>query len=341
MNTVSDLPSDVDALPTPALVVDDRSLQANIDTMAEARPAHSLRPHVKAFKSTALAARVAAAGHDIFCCATIAEMEGMAHAGLGTDLLLANEVLDAHRLGALTTTARITVAIDSDQTLAAAADGGVQEVLIDVNVGLPRCGIGVDDCGRLADAARSRGLQVRGVMGYEGHLMDMVDREQQKAAVAESMSILQQAHEIVGGEIVSAGGTGTYDINELATEIQAGSYLLMDTHYAKVGLPFRRALSVLSRVISIDAGGRYLVVDAGLKALAMDHGNPTVDGAEVFFCSDEHTTLIPDEGTSWAIGDLVRLWPAHVDPTVAKHRQMYVVDGDSVVDVYDIDLRHW
>ena len=83
------------------------------------------------------------------------------------------------------------------------------------------------------------------------------------------------------------------------------------------------------------------LVDAGLKALAMDHGNPTVDGAEVFFCSDEHTTLIPDEGTSWAIGDLVRLWPAHVDPTVAKHRQMYVVDGDSVVDVYDIDLRHW
>lgn len=343
---MSELPQDVESLQTPALLVDETALQSNIDKMSEIRPGRTLRPHIKAFKSTALAARVAAAGHDIFCCATIAEMEGMAQAGLGTDLLLANEVLDASRLGALsdnanTNQARITVAVDSDATLEAAFRGGVKEVLIDINVGLPRCGIAVEDSARLADDARSKGLEVRGVMGYEGHLMDMVDREKQRASVAKSMAVLQQAHELVGGEIISAGGTGTFDINDVATEIQAGSYLLMDTHYAKVGLPFRRAMSVLTRVISMNAPSNYVVVDAGLKALGMDHGNPTVDGADVFFCSDEHTTLVPNEGTSWSLGDLVRLWPAHVDPTVAKHERMYVIDGDRVLDAYDIDLRHW
>ena len=109
--------------------------------MAAARPGPRLRPHVKAHKCTALARRQAAAGHRAFTCATIREMEGMAAAGLGDDLLLANEVLDARRLGrAAPTRARVTVAVDSAETVAAAAAGGVREVLVDVNVGLPRCG---------------------------------------------------------------------------------------------------------------------------------------------------------------------------------------------------------
>ena len=101
----------------------------------------------------------------------------MAKAGLGEDLLLANEVLDTRRLGALD--ARVTVAIDSPETLTAAVRGGVREVLVDVNVGLPRCGIAPERAGWLADEARAAGLTVRGVMGYEGHLMllpDIVER---------------------------------------------------------------------------------------------------------------------------------------------------------------------
>src|SRR5262245_19990904 len=188
--------------------------------MAAALPGARLRPHVKAFKSTALARRLAAAGHRGFCGATVREMEGMAAAGLGEDLLLANEVLDCTRLGALADSARITVAVDSDQTVDAAAAGGVREVLIDVNVGLPRCGCDPADAGRLADRARSRGLGVRGVMGYEGHLM-REPSETKAARVEASMAALLAAHEATGGDVVSAGGTGTYDINSWATEIQA------------------------------------------------------------------------------------------------------------------------
>ena len=163
----------MDELPTPSLLVDVRAFDRNVATMGKAWPGRTLRPHVKAFKSTALARRLADAGHPGFCCATVREMVGMADAGLGDDLLLANESLDLTRLTPVVESgeARITVAVDSDETVAAAVAAGVREVLIDVDVGLPRCGCDPADAGRLADLARSKGLEVRGVMGYEGHLM--------------------------------------------------------------------------------------------------------------------------------------------------------------------------
>lgn len=325
----------LDALTTPALLVDAALLEENLATMAKALPGERLRPHVKAHKCTALARRQAAHGHRGFTCATVREMEGLAAAGLGEDLLLANEVLDARRLGALD--ARVTVAVDSEETVAAAADGGVGEVLVDVNVGLPRCGCPPEEAGRIADRARSRGLEVRGVMGYEGHLQMLDDRARREAATAESMARLAAAHADVGGEVVSAGGTGTYDCNRTATEIQAGSYALMDTAYAKLALPFRPALSLLATVLSVSAD--YAVADCGLKAQGMDHGNPTVDGAKVWFCSDEHVTFAPE--TRLRPGDRIRVWPAHVDPTVAYHERLHLVAGDEVVETWEVDLRGW
>ena len=328
----------ISELTTPALVVDAAALDANLLTMAEALPGGRLRPHVKAHKCTALAARQAALGSAAFTCATVREMEGMAEAGLGDDLLLANEVADASRLGALAKRgARVTVAVDSEATIEAAARGGVREVLIDVNVGLPRCGCTPEEAGQLADRARTSGLVVRGVMGYEGHIVGLEDRATREEMIEVSMAQLVQAHEEVGGDVVSAGGTGTYDINRWATEIQAGSYALMDTAYAKLGLPFVHALSVLSTVISVSKN--WAVADCGLKAVGMDHGNPSVEGAEVWFCSDEHLTFAP--GSPVRVGERIRVLPAHIDPTVAYHEHLHVIDRDDVVERWDVDLRGW
>lgn len=324
-------------LTTPALLVDADAFAHNLATMTAAHPGARLRPHVKAHKSTALARRQAAAGHRTFCCATVREMIGMAAAGLGDDLLLANETLQPQRLAGLD--ARITVAVDSDATVdaAAAAGGAVREVLIDVNVGLPRCGCDPADAGRLAERARARGLGVRGVMGYEGHAVGMDDRAVREQLCEQAMALLLAAHRDVGGDVVSAGGTGTYDINVWANEIQAGSYVLMDTAYGKLGLPFRQALWVWSTVLSVSPA--YAVADCGLKSLGMDHGNPSVPGGSVWFCSDEHLTFAPEQPLR--VGDRVRVAPAHVDPTVAYHEQMYVVDGERVVDTWPVDLRGW
>ena len=236
-------PASTADLITPALLVDVPTFDRNLAAMDAVLPGTRLRPHVKAFKSTAMAARLHADGHTGLCAATPKEIEGLAAAGLGDDLLLANETLDTARLGALADQAAITVAIDSDETLAAAVRGGVRSVLVDVDVGLPRCGCDVDDAGRLADAARAAGLEVRGVMGYEGHLMMIHDRDAKREKVEAAMAILLQAHDAVGGDIVSGGGTGTFDLNTWCTEIQAGSYMLMDTQYDELESPFTKALS--------------------------------------------------------------------------------------------------
>jgi D-serine deaminase-like pyridoxal phosphate-dependent protein len=338
----------IEELQTPALLVDVTALDHNLATMAAALPGARLRPHVKAHKTTALARRQAGYGHAAFTCATIREVEGMAAAGLGADLLLANEVLDARRLGAVVEAgARVTVAVDSAETVAAAAAGGVREVLVDVNVGLPRCGCAPADAGRIADLARGRGLSVRGVMGYEGHLMLLPDAAQRASLTADSMALLAAAAADVGGDVVSAGGTGTYAENTVATEIQAGSYALLDTAYDAVGLPFRPALTVLATVVSAappssEIQPPWVVADVGLKSLGMDHGNPTVPGATVWFCSDEHTTFAPDEPRSVRVGDRVRVLPAHVDPTVALHERMHLVDGaGEVLETWPVDLRGW
>jgi len=325
-------------LTTPALLVEASQLEHNLATMAAALPGGRLRPHVKAHKCTELAKRQAACGHRAFTCATVAEMEGMAGAGLGDDLLLANEVADAGRLGRLSKSgARVTLAVDSPETIAAAVAGGVTEVVIDVNVGLPRCGCDPADAGRLADAARARGLEVRGVMGYEGHIVGLPDRAKRMEMIRPAMEALLRAHDDVGGDLVSAGGTGTYDINSWATEIQAGSYALMDTAYAELALPFHQALFIEATVISVSSG--WAVADCGLKALSTDHGNPTIAGSQVWFCSDEHVTFEP--GRPAHVGDRIRLTPAHVDPTVACHERMFLVDDDEVLETWPVDLRGW
>jgi D-serine deaminase-like pyridoxal phosphate-dependent protein len=320
------------------LVIDADALQHNLATMAAARPGPSLRPHVKAHKCTSLARAQAALGHLAFTCATPREVVGMAAAGLGADLLLANETLDPRRLRAMADAdARVTVAVDSEATVEVAAANGIGEALIDVNVGLPRCGVAPADAGRLADTARRAGLTVRGVMGYEGHLMMVTDRAERGAQVAKAMDLLLQAHADVGGGVISAGGTGTYDLHNRVTEIQAGSYALMDTAYAAPGLPFRQALFLETTVISVTDA--WAVCDAGLKSLGVDHGNPTIDGAKVWFCSDEHVTFARTPAPR--LGDRIRVIPAHVDPTMAMHERAHVVRDGRVVDTLPIDLRGW
>ncbi|MDJ0770999.1 MAG: alanine racemase [Ilumatobacter sp.] len=327
-------------LPTPALVIDADAFERNLATMAAALPGGRLRPHVKAHKCTSIARAQQGVGHDTFTCATPREVVGLARAGVGDDLLLANETVDRGRLRTMAELeTAVTVAVDSVETVDAAASAGIHRCLVDVNVGLPRCGVAPEAAGRLADHARHRGLEVRGVMGYEGHLMMVADRSERRERVGASMALLLLAHEQVGGDVVSAGGTGTFDLHEGTgvTEVQAGSYALMDTDYGRQELPFEQALHLVGTVISVGDG--WAVADVGLKALGMDHGNPSVVGGIVWFCSDEHLTYQPGEAVQ--VGERVTVLPAHVDPTVAMHDVAWLVRGGEIVDRWEIDLRGW
>jgi len=113
----------------------------------------------------------------------------------------------------------------------------------------------------------------------------------------------------------------------------------MDTQYAQLGLPFTQAVFVVGTVISSNA--QWAVIDVGLKSLGMDHGNPSINGHLVWFCSDEHTTFSPNEGVPPKVGTRIRVTPAHIDPTVAQHEAAWVTSGDDIVDRWAIDLRGW
>ena len=173
--------------------------------------------------------------------------------------------------------------------------------------------------------------------------MMVKDRDEKKKQVHAAMSILASAHAQVGGDIVSAGGTGTHDMfaGTTVNEVQAGSYALMDSQYAEHGHGFVQAMWVVGTVIS--ANDKWAVIDAGIKALAMDHGNPTIKDHSVWFCSDEHTTFSANDGTPMPrVGERAFVTPAHIDPTMALHDIAYVTNiyGD-VIDEWPIDLRGW
>ena len=203
----------------------------------------------------------------------------MAAAGLGDDLLIANEVVDpatARGAGRPRDGARSPSPSTATATIAAAAARRDPRVVVDVDVGLPRCGCDPADAGRLADLARAKGLEVRGVMGYEGHLMALEDREAARPGRrgdgrARAGPRRRRRRHHLGRRHRHVRPPGTTGV----TEVQAGSYALMDTAYAKLGLPFAQALFVVGTVISVRPG--HAVADVGLKALGMDHGNPAID----------------------------------------------------------------
>jgi len=345
---------------TPALVVDLPAMERNIRRMAEffaAGPCR-LRPHFKAHKTPEIARRQLAAGSCTgLTCATVAEAE--VAAAFCADILIANQVIGrdkASRVARLARNVDIKVAVDSvtglERMAAAAQEAGSSVgVLIDVNVGMSRCGIAPGQ--ELADLARRAaampGLRLRGVMGYEGHAVGIEDRPEREGRARQAMERLLSAVQMLREagqpcDIVSAGGTGTYDVTGRIpgiTEIQAGSYVLMDTAYARLDLPFEKAVYVLGTVLSRPAP-RLCVTDSGHKACTEDHGNPSVkdiEGASVLFLSDEHASIVVPPESPVVPGDRIGLWPSHIDPTINLHDALFAVDGEKVVDVWPVSAR--
>ncbi len=353
-------PRTISDIPTPALVLDAAVMQTNIERMAEffSESDCKLRPHFKAHKTPEIARRQLAAGSCTgLTCATVSEAETVAD--FCDDILIANEVIGPDKTARVAAiagrAADIKIAVDSPEGLAMAGDAatsaGVEVgVLVDVNVGMPRCGVQPDAAAGLASrAAETPGVRLRGLMGYEGHAVGIPDRDKREDATRAAMDRLLSAVRAVRNaglpcEIVSAGGTGSYDITgriDGITEIQAGSYALMDTAYGKQDIPFRQAFWVLGTVISRPTPG-LCVADSGHKAGTEDHGNPDVagvEGASVLFLSDEHASITLPPESPIAVGDRIRLAPSHTDPTINLHDVIYVLEGERVTDIWPITAR--
>ena len=351
-------------LDTPALLIDLDKMEANIETMANyfSTVNAELRPHVKTHKTPIISHKQIAAGAIGVTCAKLGEAEAVIHAGI-RDVLIANQVVGPHKIARLINLAKhseIMVAVDNFENVqaiseAAAAKGATVRMLIEVNIGMNRCGVEPGEpVLKLAEKIRqSPNLKFEGLMGYEGHTVAKRNQVERDAAAREAMQHLLGAKHYVEKQgvevsIMSGGGTGTFNITGSIpemTEVQAGSYIFMDSTYGNVegvGEQFDCSLSVLATVVSRPSPNR-VIVDTGLKVLAKEFGIPQpvgVNGVEMTGLSEEHGTIqVSDENVSLKPGDKFEILPSHCCTTVNLHDRYYGIRNGIVESVWDIAAR--
>lgn len=347
-------------LDTPCLCVDLDRMEANIQRMSDVCREHGVhwRPHVKCHKIPAIAHKQLAAGAIGMTCAKLGEAEVMAAGGV-RDLLIANQIVGprkVERLVSLCRSADPIVAVDdmaqAEPLARAARKAGVApRVILEIDIGLARAGVlpGKPALELARAVGRLKGLRFSGLMAYEGHLLKVPDPEEKRRAIFAAMKkVVDTKKQIERAgltcEMVSAGGTGSYQITAQCpgvTELQAGGGIFMDRYYRDVchvgGLDF--ALTVLTTVTSRPTPTRANI-DAGRKTTNPDLALPLVvgdDDIRVQFLSAEHGTLTVERSAKGlAIGDRLELVVGYGDFTTCLHDELYGFRGDRLEVVWPI-----
>lgn len=350
----------VDELDTPALIVDLELLEGNIRKMADffRGKEAKLRPHTKTHKCPEIAHRQLGAGARGITCAKLGEAEVMAENGI-KDILVANEIVGRRkieRLLKLNDICDVIVAIDNASNAQmisnmALENGKCIDVVLEIDVGMERCGIrpGGEALSFTRKVRGMEGLAMKGIMGYEGHAVMIHDFEERRRECIKALKQLMDTKSAVEGEgiqveVVSAGGTGTYNVTGTypgVTEVQAGSYATMDARYKGVVPDFDCAIGVLTSVISQPTSDR-VVVDAGMKSATTEFGLPIVKGMEgvkVMKLNEEHGILRLGEGTRLSLGDKIELTPTHGCTTINLYDRAYALRNGAVESVWAIAAR--
>ena len=357
----------LDAVMTPAAVVDLDRCEANIAKAAAYATRHglALRPHVKTHKSAAVAQRQLAAGAVGLTCATPRELEVMST--VCDDLFWAHPPVGAAKVTqvmALPPRVRLTVAVDDGGQVtalvaAARTAGRTVRVLVEVDVGMKRVGVPmVESAVALARAVASEpGLELGGITCYPGHIRQPVDGQQAALeALQQRLTVVCDALRAAGlpPQVVSAGSTPTmwhtHDVPAL-TEMRPGTSVYHDRTTASIGVATwdEIAFTVLATVISTAVPGQ-VVLDAGTKALAREplrgiegEGWAAVQDRPHLFVqrmSEEHGIIdLGDDPWRPHVGDLVRLVPNHVCVAMHNFDRVVAVRGATVVDGWAVDAR--
>lgn len=333
-------------IPTPALVVDVAAVRRNhavaIDCL---RPGQILRPHFKAHKCTAL---LRLQGMPPMCCQTSWEAIALANAGI-TDIMVTNQIVDAAALEELATAAglaRVSALVDDVAHVtaldAAATRAGVAiGAIVEIDTGMRRCGVPADSDALVAIVnaiGETRFLRFAGLQAYDGHVAAVADPLARREGAGRVTAVTERAIERlraegIAVEMVAGGSTGHMPfLGDLSlwTDIQAGSYLLMDGAYgAYEDLAFGQALFALATVIHRSPD--RIVLDIGLKQLAVDRGNPSWigDPSAALRLSDEHTVVATAVPAPLSVGDRTWIVPRHVDPTVNLNPLLWLWDGST------------
>jgi D-serine deaminase-like pyridoxal phosphate-dependent protein len=356
-------------LTTPALILDLDALEANVAAMAGYCREHGLglRPHAKTHKSTDIARLQIAAGALGIACATLGEAEAMVAAGI-PGVLVTSPMVTPAKVARVAELARrgtgFMIIVDDPSNmaaLAAAARGAgiVLPLLVDVEVGCGRSGVMSLEaaCGLAGAIAATEGVRFAGLQAYDGSVQSIASYQERQGRLTESQAYLRAIKSRLAelgmpAGIVSGGGTGSHDIDRASgvfTEVQAGSYVVMDAIYEAGHLwrdrprPFRPALFVATTVTSATHPG-FVTTDAGLKALATDSDAPVpwrgaATGARYDFMGDEHGRVTPADGLR--PGAVVECLPPHCDPTINLYDRYACVRGETVVGFWPIARGRW
>ena len=355
----TDLHFPLDAIDTPALLVDLDVFEKNMATIVArcAEAGVAWRPHCKSHKCPEIARLQIAAGAIGVTCSKLAEAEAMAEAGI-TDILIANQIvgpLKIARLMLLRQRADVIVSVDSATNVYALNEAARQSdqqlrVVIEVNCGMDRAGVTPgDEVVALAKRIAAAGaLQFAGLMTWEGHTTRIADKNEKRRAIEAALAVVTKSADACRSAglpvaIVSCGGTGTFETAAAVpgvTEIQAGGGVFGDVHYRELyHVPVGYGLTVLSTVTSRPTDKR-IICDAGKKAMSDDAGAPfPLDLPNVASqkLSAEHGTIsLASPSASPGIGDLVRFVVGYSDTTVHLHDELYAVRDGQVERVWRI-----
>jgi len=347
----------VNQVETPVLAINMDALEYNIKAMSDffAGRKAKLRPHFKTHKSAMIAHMQVNAGAKGITCAKLGEAEVLAFSGI-KDILIANQVAEpskTDRLAGIAKSTRMTVCVDNEQNIrelsnSAVSHGSVIHVLIEIDIGMGRCGVSTkEEVLSLAKCiCASEGLIFEGFQAYAGQLSHNPNREERVEGVSHAVAKVTSIKEYLeanGFEIkeISGAGTGTYNItgdNTIWTEIQAGSYVFMDTDYSKLNLEFKQALTILATVIHKRPG--VAVCDAGQKACCRVVGPPTIVGLPdaVVSLSEEHGT-ITDTRDELKYLQKIEYIPSHCCTTVNLYDYYHCFRGNVLEAVWPIEGR--
>jgi D-serine deaminase-like pyridoxal phosphate-dependent protein len=349
------LPLELDQLPTPALLVDLDRFESNLARLAAetAAAGKKLRPHAKAHKCPEIARRQIAAGAVGICVATAAEAALMARSGI-EDILLTSPLADPLKMAAVVATGAMVVVDHLRQVRwyqEAACAANIQvPVLIDLDPGDHRTGAAtLEQAVEIALMVdQSSHLWLRGVQAYSVAGSHGKDAEERRAFSTETFACAAAVREACARhglhtDVVSGGSTGTWDVDQSipeVTEIQAGSYALMDLAYQRIGVDFEPAMSVLATVISANHSD-FVTIDAGFKAFSTDRPfgpEPlTVPGASYRWGGDEFGYVeLAYSPSRPKLGDKLPFAPPHCDPTVNLYDRIYACRGRVVEEVWPV-----
>ena len=234
-------------------------------------------------------------------------------------------------------------------------------MLLDIDPGLHRTGVAVKDAVQAAHVlSELRNLELKGVQAYAGqvqHIPVYEDRREKSLACMRKVQEAFRSLKKIGfkGTVFTGAGTGTYDIDtevEDLTDLQVGSYVLMDAEYGAIGsvdnekgFPrFKPALTMLSSVVSCNQKG-MVTIDAGLKSMYRDGATPIVlypddrDYSYDWFGDEYGKIGFTGGGGALKPGSMFELMVSHCDPTVNQFDRFHVIEKERVVDVWPIDLR--